>query len=341
MKPPKKILIIRFSSIGDIVLTSPVIRNLKQNFSDCEIHFLTKSAFYSILECNPYLSKIHLLEADLKEVIENLRKESFDLVLDLHRNLRTRIVKTRLMKSCKTFKKLNAKKWLLVNFKINRMPKVHIVDRYLEVIKHLGIENDGKGLDYFIAEQDEVDIHNLPESFHDGYVGLVIGGKHKTKQMPADKLAETCTLLDHPVLLLGGKEDYGEGEQIKADSSNEDIYNACGVFNLSQSASLVRQSKVIIAHDTGLMHIASAFKKKIVSIWGNTVPELGMYPYLPIGLESNSIIFEVSNLKCRPCSKIGFKSCPKKHFNCMNNQRIEAIVDKTLEYWKSENTIHS
>lgn len=309
----KKILIIRFSSIGDIVLTTPVIRCIKEQKPEIEIHYLTKVSFKNILENNPYITKIHTIEKDVKEVIEQLQKENFDLVVDLHNNIRSMQTKKVLGKSSSTFKKLNFKKWILVNFKIDNMPKEHIVDRYMDTVAQLGIKNDNKGLDYFISEKDEVNVSSLPASHQNSYTGFVIGAKHYTKQLPLEKIISICKKINQPIILLGGKEDVARAEAIeKAVGSN--IYNACGKYNLNQSASLVKQATKIITHDTGLMHIAAAFKKEIISVWGNTVPSFGFAPYLP---DPRSKIVEVKNLSCRPCSKIGYDKCPKGHFKCM------------------------
>lgn len=309
----KKVLIIRFSSIGDIVLTTPVIRCIKEQKPGVEIHYLTKKSFKSILENNPHITKIHTIDKDVKEVIAELQKENFDFVVDLHNNIRSMQTKKALGKPSSTFKKLNFKKWVLVNFKIDNMPKVHVVDRYMNTVAQLGIKNDNKGLDYFIPQKDEVNISSLPTSHQQGYIGFVIGAKHFTKQLPLEKIISICKKINKPIILLGGKEDVARAEAIeKAVGTN--IYNACGKYNLNQSASIVKQASKIISHDTGLMHIAAAFKKEIISVWGNTVPSFGFTPYLP---DSKSKIVEVKNLSCRPCSKIGYDKCPKGHFKCM------------------------
>ncbi|HLC82547.1 MAG TPA: glycosyltransferase family 9 protein [Bacteroidia bacterium] len=309
----KKILIIRFSSIGDIVLTTPVIRCIKEQKPDTEIHFLTKVSFKSILEHNPHLTKIHTIEKDVKEVITQLQKENFDFVVDLHNNIRSMQTKNALSKPYSTFKKLNFKKWVLVNFKIDNMPKAHVVDRYMDTIAKLGIKNDNKGLDYFIPQKDEVNASSLPPSHQKEFIGFVIGAKHFTKQLPTEKIISICKKINKPIILLGGKEDIARAEEIeKAVGSN--IYNACGKYNLNQSASLIKQATKIITHDTGLMHIAAALKKEIISVWGNTVPSFGFSPYLP---DPKSKMVEVKNLPCRPCSKIGYDKCPKDHFKCM------------------------
>ena len=317
-----KFLIIRFSSIGDIVLTTPVIRGLKNQVEDAEIHFLTKKIFSSILAYNPYIDKIHFLEDSLGKVIDALKKEDYDYIIDLHHNLRTTIIKKRMKPLTFSFNKLNIEKWLMVNFKINRLPDKHIVDRYLETVRLFDIQNDGKGLEYFIDPADEVNLADLPKTHQHGYIGFVIGAKHNTKKLPGEKIISIIRRINLPVILLGGKEDR-EGAEFILKQLDGLCFNACGLYNLGQSASLVRQANLIITHDTGLMHIAAAFKKKIISIWGNTIPEFGMYPYEP---HPDSKIIEVKGLKCRPCSKIGFQSCPKKHFKCMNDIDEDKVV---------------
>jgi ADP-heptose:LPS heptosyltransferase len=365
-----KFLVIRFSSIGDIVLTTPVVRCLKKQVVTAEVHYLTKASFKPILEANPYIDKVHCLGAahaggptagnELDAVIDSLRREDFDYVIDLHHNLRTLKVKRGLGKQAFSFDKLNIQKWLLTNFKVNRMPDRHIVDRYMDTVAGFGIRNDGAGLDYFIPAADELKPNDIPTAHQAGYVGLVIGAALPTKKLPYHKLAEICEQGRHPMILLGGPEDAETGERLAAIDPIK-IYNACGKFNLNESAGLVRQAKLVVTHDTGLMHIAAAFKRPILSIWGNTVPAFGMYPYYgdnylfhyggraseggagargeganagasgsggagaggaPLPYE----LMEVKGLNCRPCSKIGYKKCPKGHFKCMELQRVEEVV---------------
>jgi ADP-heptose:LPS heptosyltransferase len=310
-----KILIIRFSSIGDIVLTTPVIRCIKQQVPDAEVHYLTKKAFLPVLQANPFVDKIHLLDTSIKSAVEKLSPEKFDYIIDLHGNIRSFLVKYKLKVPSATFNKLNFEKWLAVNLKINRLPEIHIVDRYMHAASFLGILNDGKGLDYFIPAEDEVKQELIPASHRTGYIGFVIGGQHATKKLPAEKIISIIHRIDFPIILLGGKEDQDAGEKISAHCGHEKVFNACGKFNINQSASLVKQSTKIITHDTGLMHVAAAFKKDIISVWGNTIPAFGMYPYMP---GEGSLISQVKDLPCRPCSKIGYNACPKKHFYCMN-----------------------
>lgn len=321
-----KFLIIRFSSIGDIVLTTPVVRCLKKQVLTAEVHFLTKPGFKSIVETNPFIDKVHYLQDDFEAMIAALKQEDYDYVIDLHHNLRTLKVKRALAKKSFSFNKLNIGKWLLTNFKVNKLPDVHIVDRYLDTLQSFGVKNDNAGLDYFIPEQDRIKESDIPTSHHAGYIGVVIGAALNTKRYPIDKVKALCASIHHPIILLGGKEDAANGDLI-AETDRVKIYNACGKFNLNESADLVRRSKLIISNDTGLMHIATAFFKPIISLWGNTVPEFGMYPYLP-GKPQSFDIMEVKGLSCRPCSKIGYNKCPKKHFKCMELIKPEDVLGK-------------
>jgi len=317
-----KFLIIRFSSIGDIVLTTPVIRCLKEQVEEAEIHFVTKKAFLPVLRGNPNIDKIHILENNFERLIQQLKMERFDHIIDLHRSLRSQRIKSRLRILSFTVKKINFPKFLMIRFKINRLPDLHIVDRYLETVRLFDVGNDGKGLDYFIPFEDEVSIADLPENFHKGFVALVTGAMHGTKQMPLEKMIDICFKLDQPIILLGGKREQSLAGQIEEQTGNN-VLNGVGKYNINQSASLIRQSRLVITPDTGLMHIAAAFKKKILSVWGHTIPEFGMYPYDP---DPASQIFETKGLSCRPCTKTGKEKCPKGHFRCMNDIDNDAIV---------------
>lgn len=316
-----KFLIIRFSSIGDIVLTTPVIRNLRKKYPGATIHYLTKEKFATIVLSNPYLDKVLLLKDDLHQTIEEIKSEAYDQIIDLHHNLRTLRIKSALpLVPFHSFNKLNIEKWIYTNFKINLLPQKHIVDRYMATVEKLGVTNDGQGLEYFIPGKDKVREGDIPFSHTHGYVAIVIGAAHNTKKLPPEKLRELASKINFPIILLGGKEDFSNGEKI-AEADNVKIYNACGKFSLNESADIIRNSNLVISHDTGLMHIASAFKKNTLSVWGNTVPSFGMFPY-----QTQYEIFQVNKLWCRPCSKTGFAECPLGHFKCMNKQSMDAIA---------------
>ncbi|MEO6931608.1 MAG: glycosyltransferase family 9 protein [Chitinophagaceae bacterium] len=329
-----KFLIIRFSSIGDIVLTSPVMRCLKRQVLSSEIHYLTRQSFREIVASNPYIDKCHLLGDDLDLLIKELVAEDFDYVIDLHHNIRTYKVKRALGKKAFSFNKLNIEKWMMTALKVNRLPDTHIVNRYLQTVAEFGIRDDGLGLDYFIPDKDRVETRDIPTSHHAGYLGFVIGAALATKQFPLHKWMQVCKEIDHPIVILGGKEDAANGEVLSALDPHK-IYNSCGKFSLNESADLVRGAKLVVSNDTGLMHIATAFNRPVISLWGNTIPAFGMYPYYGAVFTSDMHkrhgvrpfdIVEVNNLPCRPCSKIGYRKCPKGHFKCMEDISVNEVL---------------
>lgn len=317
-----KVLIVRFSSIGDIVLTTPVIRCLKEQLPQAEIHYLTKASFQIIVENNPNIDRLWTIQKSTSEILPALKAEKFDYIIDLHHNLRTLQLKLKLGVKSFSFDKLNIQKWLLVNFKKPITNTQHIVERYLDTVIPLGVINDNKNCDYFIPEQDEIDLryYALEEN---KFVAVALGAQYETKQLPAEKTIEILKNIELPIVLLGGKQDEEKANLISQEIPCIDL---TGKINLNSSAYLVKNASVLLTNDTGLMHIASCFHTKIVSVWGNTVPELGMYPYRPNQSETFTT-HEVNGLSCRPCSKIGHHECPKKHFNCMQQQDTVEIFN--------------
>jgi ADP-heptose:LPS heptosyltransferase len=333
-----KVLVIRFSSIGDIVLTTPVVRCLKQQQPACEVHYLTKMAYSSLLAYNPHIDKLLYLQDDLEETMQQLKKEKYDYVIDLHHNIRTLRVKKALKVKSYSFPKLNVQKWLLTNFKINLMPDKSIVERYFETVKALNVHNDGKGLDYYLPPK-KISSQDIPMSHWGGFVGCVIGGSYATKKLPVAQWRKFCELVPYPVMLLGGPEDLEEGMDIAAQDKIK-IYNSCGKFNLNESAELVKYARVIVSNDTGLMHVAAAFQKPVLSFWGNTSPGMGMFPYygynnLNDRIAAQSVIMENKGLGCHPCSKLGYRKCPKGHFKCMNELDMNFAAEQVKKFWNS------
>lgn len=326
-----KILVIRFSSIGDVVLTTPIVRALKRKLPNVEIHYLTKKSFSGILDHNPNIDKLFTIDRSISEVIDALKVEKYDYLIDLHKNARTFSLKLKLRRPSFSFPKLNFKKWLLVNFKNNKMPEMHIVDRYFKAVEKLGVKNDNLPCEFYIQPMDEVNCHAQFGLNQKEFICIALGAQFATKRMPFNKLEEIIGSLDQAIVLVGGPMDENLATMLVQRFPLKTIFNTCGKFNLSQSASIVKQASALLTNDTGMMHIASCFELPTVSVWGNTVPELGMYPYFPVQKELYSI-HEVIGLDCRPCSKIGFQHCPKKHFNCMNQQNsVEIVKDLNIK----------
>lgn len=320
-----KFLVIRFSSIGDIVLTTAAIRCLKKQVANAEVHFLTKENFKTVTEGNPYIDQFFYFKNDLSLLIKALKAEQYDYIIDLHDNFRTKRIGWALKAKVLTYDKERVEKFLLTQVHINKMSGRHIADRCVDTLAELGVVNDGMGLDYFIPAHAEINMNDLPVPHMMGYIAIVIGASYYTKKLPVHKLQELCRKLNYPIILVGGKEDFAEAEVI-ASVDTIKVYNACGKFSLHESADLVRKSQLVISHDTGLQYIACAFNKQVLAIWGGTSPLLDVEPYYASAAHDRYQNFLVSGLSCQPCSNFGTKTCPKKHFKCMEAQDIDAIV---------------
>lgn len=321
MNKPLKILVIRLSSMGDIIYTTPIVRCLKLQLPKSEIHFLTKPAFKYIYDNNPYLDKLHLLKPKLADTVQEIKRENFDYIIDLHNNLRTTLIKWQAGVKASTYKKQPIKKWLSLKFKKLLFQPTHLVERYLKTVAFLGVKNDHLPINYYLHQ--EYDLSKLlPTSHQPGFVAFIIGATHFTKRMPNEKVISICNQIKQPVVLLGGKDVQSNGDFIAAASPRH-IYNACGFTSLDESVFIVSKAEKIIGFDTGLTHIAEAFDKPIASVWGSTIPELlGVQPYevsdaLVVGIE----------LYCRPCSKFGLDKCPEGHFRCMKEIPESVVVN--------------
>ncbi|MFM2376740.1 MAG: hypothetical protein RLZZ165_1837 [Bacteroidota bacterium] len=316
MRPsPQKILVIRLSSIGDIVLTSPVIRCLRHCFPEAAIHFLTKKAFGSLLQYNPHLDQVHLFEGDLGATVAELKAEKFDHIIDLHNSLRSRWVRLRLQVSSTVYTKDRWAVLLHTKLGVGRLPAVHTVQRYERAIKALGCKLDGAGLEFHLPEESRSRARELiGRSLPAAPVAMVIAGTHFTKRWPKEYFVELINALGQPVALLGGPAEAADAGWI-AKRLKVDCLNAVAQCDLLLSAAILEQSRFVVTHDTGLMHIATALGKTIYSLWGNTVPELGFAPYRP----QESVCIQIEGLHCRPCTKLGYEKCPRGHFKCMRD----------------------
>jgi ADP-heptose:LPS heptosyltransferase len=322
-----RLLFIRFSAIGDIVLASPALRCAKQQIPGVEIHFLTKKSMKAVSEANPYVDRFHYFDKDLSATIQELKACKFDYIIDLHKNLRTLRIRLALGVPCLFYNKLSVEKFLLTKFQVNRMADRHISLRSVDALAPLGVVFDGKGLDYFVPSE-----VIQPVFFPEGYVALVIGASYATKKLPLESLKVLCSQISHPIVLVGGKEEVADGEALALLDPTR-ILNTCGTYSLHESALIVQKSKVVISHDTGMLYIACAFEKNVIAIWGATSPALQVEPFMPV--DSKAQVFQsiVTDLTCQPCSNFGTKTCPKGHFACMKQQDLPEITRQVEQMW--------
>lgn len=323
--------------MGDVILTSPLLRVLKNSLPDTSIDFLIRKKFSELVQYNPHINKIIAYDncKGLRELTEELKKNNYDLIIDLHNNLRSNFVKLKLRKKSFTINKRIFKRFLLINFKINFLYNyIPVPEKYIEAVRDLNINNDQNGLEIFFPEEMKTNLkeklknQSIPQNRL--IVGVAPSAKHNTKRWPAHKFEELLVKLVKElnafVLAFGGEEeeDYIEDivQTVNQNTGNNFAMNLAGKLSILENAAAMDICKVIVTNDTGLMHLAAARKRKVVAIFGPTVKEFGFFPY---GTEN--IVIENNNLNCRPCTHIGRDRCPKKHFRCMNDITSEKVFD--------------
>jgi ADP-heptose:LPS heptosyltransferase len=324
-----KVLVICDETIGDVVFATPVIRALKVQLDDVEVHALFSPRSVFLAAENPYIDKFYTMQKSVVKTWRLLKAEKYDVVIRLRTDVRSKILTTLLRAKVYSLKPTGWEEWLLVRLKINRLVNIHLVDRLMGVLKPLSVRTDELGLDFFIPEKDKVLLNWLPEIFQKGYVVLLLTASYTTRKLPVNRVIELCDKINKPIILLGNKEDTPDGEAVSNFfTRNEDtewdeglqklgkstmVYNACGKFNFNQMASIVKQSRAVFTFDSDFIPVASALRKEIFCLWGNTILLFGRYPY-----RTRFTVLESDKASCRPCSTGGFNSCPKGHFRCMN-----------------------
>ncbi len=314
----KKILIIRLSSMGDILLATPLIRSIKKQNPTIQIDFLLKKEFVELLENNPHLTNIYEYSNESsakKELVTSLKLNKYDFVIDLQNNNRSRELTLKLNYKTFHFKKNNVKKFLLVHFKINLLKSAPPIS--VRYAKAASINLDTEGLDLFTEN-----IANSSLKLNEKYIGLCPGAKHFTKRWPKEYFIELGKMLEtkgYKVILFGGPDEM--------EITNEIAIQLDGSLNLCnesilQTAANMKMCKAIYTNDSGTMHLACAVKVPVVAFFGSTVKEFGFYPY-----KTQNVVLEIKNLPCRPCTHIGRKSCPLNHFKCMTEIKPELAFD--------------
>lgn len=305
----KKILVIRLSSIGDILLTTPILEKLREIDPTAQLHYLTKPAYKELLAYHPGLTALHLWPPS-----NPLLTTRWDVVLDLQKNLRTAWLRQRLRYATwQTFPKENWRKWLYVRLK-RVQPIAHVVKRYGEVLRLWGAQSAELGpLRFYIPPTIQEAIQGELLAKHPGpWVAVGLGGTYETKKWPPLYHAYLLEKLGWPAILLGGVLERSAAETI-AQRLSVPVVIGAGRYSLLESGAAIAAAQLVISHDTGTAHMAAAFRKPIALLWGNTTPAFGMGPW-----QTPTLHLEVPGLPCRPCSKLGYRKCPKGHHNCMH-----------------------
>ncbi len=345
MQAIKRILIIRLSSLGDVVLTTEFLRLLKKHFPQANIDFIVRKEYADILKYSPHLTKLYLLDTSkglsgLIELRKELQKANYNVVFDLHNNLRSRLIRFRIASKIHVVRKNCIKRFLLVHFKWNLYKKIlSVPEKYFNIAYQYSLQHDDLGLELHIHSSVFENLqkklrHSCNECFT---IAFCPSSKHKTKQWPAERFIDLGEILvkqyNVTILILGDVKDRELCKMI-ASCINDRLhkvkaYSYAGELTILESAALMSSCSVVVTNDSGLMHIAAALKKKIVAIFGSTVKEFGFYPY-----KTDFIIVEKKELDCRPCTHIGKQKCPRKHFLCMELITVEEVrnaFDKLLK----------
>ncbi len=318
MSNKPKILVIRLSAMGDIVLTTPVIRALNQQLK-AKIDFLTKPQYVSLLEGNTYINRIF----SLNDKVDFLQKNKYDYVVDLQNNLRSWKIRNKIQTKSFVFNKKSLRRYLLIYFGIDLL-KNHVVDRYFATVASLNVVNDNQGLDFNVSSSIKPEF-NTSQS----YIAWCIGGTHNPKKLSAKQITQVVSKLKIPVVLLGGNNDLDIAEEIINNVECKSVYNFCGKLSVQESSYLIKKSKMLLTNDTGMMHIASALKMPIISFWGCTKPSLGFTPYMT----DPSSIKIISKRSAKPCSKHG-RHCKYGKNGCIKEIDPQLIYDSVLSLLK-------
>jgi heptosyltransferase-2 len=320
-----RVLVIRFSSAGDIILTSPFLRALRRRYPEAEVHFAVKEEFASLVAHSPHVDRVVRLPRGagvgallrLKSALIAEVGGEYDVVFDLHDSLRSRHMRFGMGRRTAIVRKPTLAKWLLVRRKIDRLqPIVAIPERYLETGRDMGIVDDGDGLELHIGDT-LAPIAAAPGRLT---VGLAPGARHFTKRWPADRwraLAEDLAGSGARLVLFGSDD---ERELCAAIARGLDAMNLAGRSTLLESAAACDVCDVVVTNDSAMSHVAAARRRPVVAIFGSTVRQFGFAPF-----RTPSEIVENAGLYCRPCSTIGRDRCPEGHFRCMLELPIDAV----------------
>lgn len=324
-----KILVVRLSSLGDILLTTPLLRALKNCNPNLQIDFLLRQEYKDLLKLNSNLHELFLFTRNDFEnlnLINKLKEKRYDLVIDLQNNLRSRSIISKLKGEKVKFDKKSFQKILLVKTKINLLkdaPPIPV--RYASVIE--GLQLDSSGLDLFT---DKVPSAAIKSKQH--LVGICPGARHFTKRWPVEYYIQLGRFLiqnNFNVVLFGGKIDSEICKKISIEIP--EALNLQNNDDILQTAADMKFCSVVVCNDSGLMHTASAVGVKVLTIFGSSVKEFGFVPY-----NCKSLLLENNSLSCRPCSHIGRESCPEKHFSCMKELKPDFVFNELIKFIKND-----
>jgi len=332
----KKILFIRLSSLGDIVLTQSTVQAVRNEFPNAHIHYLTKKAFGPIVNMFNCVDEIHYWE-NKYSLLKDLKKINFDLAIDLHSKLNTFIIKKSInAKRTVTYNKEHFLRRQIVKKRTNKTIS-STVGLYYTALKKIGLDSKVSNPKLFPLNNTE-----MPEIFSVSkqmkYIGLFPGALHKTKQYPIERLADLIDSVplewNCQFLIFGSKAEKDLADELNILTKTK-IINLCGELDLQQLVTAIDKMDTLITNDSGPMHIAAALAKPQIAIFGATHPKLGFAP-----MNKKAVIVS-ADLECQPCSLHGSKACPLDHFDCMKQISVVDILKTLKNILKQLNSLKS
>ncbi len=334
----QKVLIIRLSSIGDVVLASPFIRVLRARFPKAQIDFLVKSEYAELVRFNHHLSSVIELKtpdfSELGALRKKIRRERYDAIFDLHNSLRSRYLRTYSgARTVSVVDKRVFERFVLIKFKRNLYKNAApIAERYFETAHRSDVKDDGKGLEIFVPDETLSAVSSIMAKHRlDQYntvLGMAPAAEHATKMWPGERFAEVALeaarVHQAKIFIFGGQEDTKRCEEIaglvNSSAGMEAAVSFAGRLSLLETAAALDFCDVVVCNDTGIMHLAAARQRNVVALFGPTVKEFGFFPY-----GTHARVIEQNGLPCRPCTHIGSELCPQRHFRCMKDTTVDQV----------------
>lgn len=336
-----KILIIRFSSIGDVILTTPLIRCLRVKFPTAQIDFLVKKEFSVVLSRNPHISNIIAFDknagsGELSRIRKVVHINRYSHILDIQKNIRSIFIASGSGALVSGFSKKLLARDLLIRFGINIYKEIKPVYlRYFEAAETLGVVYDERGTEVFPSESDALNVEdtlkqiNIPSGMP--FLAVAPGAQWANKRWTNAGYAASadtfCMQTGAYTVLIGGPGDVEICKQVQSLMKTPSL-NLAGKLNLMGSAALLGKAAMVLTNDTGMLHMAQAMKRPVVAVYGPTTRELGFFPQ-----PENSRVAE-TDISCRPCTQKGLQYCPKKHFRCMNDIAPETVSKLAMELFQ-------
>ena len=325
------VLLVRFSSIGDILLTTPLVRALARRHPDAKLVYVTKRAMAPLVADHPKVAEVVALEPDepLRHLARRLRALGPTHGLDLHGSLRSATL--RLLVRCRwsAYRKRKVARSTLISVKVDLYGRpAPVPERYFEAARSLDVHPDGGRPEFYIGQgpKDRAAAWLAERSLADAaVVALAPGAAHATKRWPLSHwivLAQRLSEAGYRPIVLGGPDDRGIALQLAAEGSAE---NAVGEFSLQETGALLARARVLVSGDTGVMHMATGVGTPVVALFGPTVEQFGFFPY-----RAPSIVLQ-RDLACRPCSSTGTAQCPLGHHRCMVDLTPREVAAAALE----------